>query len=80
MRRAARRDANEQEIRDALHAVGCETWLISGDGAPDLLARRRGRYYAMEVKGKHGKRTPAQEASQHPVVRTVEDAMKVIGL
>ena len=34
----------------------------------------------MEVKGKHGKRTPAQEASQHPVVRTPAEALRIIGL
>ena len=75
-----RRDKNEGEIRQALEQAGCETWAISGKGAPDLLARRGGRYFAMEVKGAKGKRTKAQEASQHPIVKTPEEALKVISI
>ena len=79
MRRAAKRDENEAYIRLALERHGAKTWPISGEGLPDLLVLFRGRYYAMEVKGKHGKRTPAQEASQHPVVRTPAEALRIIG-
>ena len=74
-----KRDANEKPIRDALAAVGAHVTVISGEGAPDLLVRFRGRLYGLEVKGKSGKRTKAQEESQWPIVRNIEDALKEIG-
>jgi hypothetical protein len=75
-----RRDANEKPIRAALAAVGATTTQVSGKGAPDLLIAFRGRLYAVEVKGPKGKRTEAQEASQWPIVRSIEDALETIGV
>ena len=74
-----KRDANEKAIVDALRAVGAEVTRISGEGAPDLLVKRRGRLWAFEVKGPKGKRTEAQVESQWPIVRTVDEALKSIG-
>lgn len=70
-----RRDANEAEIAQALRQVGAEVWMISGTGAPDLLVRYRGRLFAWEVKTARGKRTSAQEQSQFPVIRSVDEAL-----
>ncbi len=75
-----RRDANEKPIRAALAAVGATTTQVSGKGAPDLLIRFRGRVYAVEVKSQKGTRTEAQEDTQWPIIRSVEDALKTIGV
>lgn len=75
-----RRDANEPQIVQALRAVGCETWQLSGTGLPDLLVRRAGMFYAMEVKTAKGGMTEAQAAIPWPVVRSVEDALTVVGV
>lgn len=77
---ARKRDANEKAISQALRAVGAHVTSISGKGAPDLLVRYRGRLVAMEVKSKAGTQTPAQEQSDWPIVRTVDDALIAIGL
>ena len=74
-----RRDANEPPICDALEAVGARVYQVSGRGLPDLLTFFRGRCYAMEVKTATGKRTPAQADIPWPVVRSVDDALRVIG-
>lgn len=74
-----RRDANEGVIVAALRAVGAEVWPISGAGAPDLLVRYRGRCYGLEVKTAQGRRTRAQVVSQWPIVRSVGEALTLIG-
>lgn len=74
-----KRDAAEKPIVEALKAVGADVTQISGKGAPDLLIRFRGILVAVEVKSGKGKRTDAQEVSQWPIIRTAEDALKVIG-
>lgn len=76
--RAARRDANEPEIVRALQAVGCDVWRVSGPGLPDLLVRRAGRLYAFEVKTGRGRRTAAQEQSDWPILRSVNDALYAV--
>lgn len=75
-----KRDANEKPIVDALRGVGAHVTRVSGEGAPDLLVRHRGILYAWEVKSKSGKRTEAQEESQWPIVRTIEEALEAIGV
>lgn len=52
MRRAAKVDANQSAIVDALRAVGCSVQLLHmvGGGCPDLAAGRNGRTYWLEVK------------------------------
>lgn len=75
-----KRDANEKAIRAALEAVGATVTPISGKGAPDLLVQRQGTLYAFEVKSAKGKQTAAQLDSQWPIVRSVEEALQVIGV
>ena len=74
-----RRDQNEPAIVEALKALGAKVWRISGPGAPDLLVLYGGSYHCLEVKTAKGKRTAAQEVSQFPVVRDVDEALKAVG-
>lgn len=84
-RRAAKRDGNETEIKNALKAVGASVVTISAKGVCDLLVGFRGVNYLLETKNKRGKLTPDQETffegwqGQAAVVRTVEDALVAIG-
>ena len=73
-----RRDANEADIIDALESVGCRVWQLSGRGHPDLLAYRAYRWFPMEVKSAKGKRTDAQRDVPWPIVRDVDQALRVI--
>jgi hypothetical protein len=50
VRRAARRDANEQSIVSALEQVGAAVQRLDGDGVPDLLCSFRGVLYLLEIK------------------------------
>jgi Holliday junction resolvase len=85
-RRAAKRDLNEREVIDALKAVGATVVQISETGAPDLLVGFRGQTHLLECKGMKGKLTDDQirwhkawEGRQVSVVRTVEEALQLIG-
>lgn len=73
-----RRDANEPAIIEALKAVGCRVWQLHGLGCPDILAHREGRYYPLEVKSATGKRTEAQRDVPWPIVRSVDQAIRVV--
>ena len=85
IRRAAKRDAIEPEIIQALRAAGCRVWQLSKPF--DLLCGRSGRFTVLEVKsGKAGRLTSAQEADLARaeglpvyVVRAVEDALQAVG-
>jgi hypothetical protein len=59
MRRAARVDANQQEIVDMLRSAGCTVQSLAslGHGVPDLLVGYRGRTILMEVKD--GRKAPS---------------------
>jgi hypothetical protein len=63
VRRAARRDGNEGEIRAALLGQGFESCPLSQPGIPDLLVWRRGVAWMrlMEVKAVGGSITKAQK-------------------
>ena len=51
MRRAARTDANQTQIVEALRAIGATVRVISqGDGIPDLLVGFKGKTALLEVK------------------------------
>lgn len=86
MRQAARRDDNETEIVTALESVGCSVYRLSQAGIPDLLVGRAGVTYLLEVKQAKGALTDDQEIFFENwngcayIVRTVEDALEVIGL
>lgn len=52
MRRAAKVDANQSEIVDALRKIGASVTPIHtvGKGCPDLIAGFRGKNFLLEVK------------------------------
>ena len=86
MRRAAKVDANQQEIVDALRDIGAMVFLI---GQPfDLLVGFRGELFLLEVKnpGGRNKLQAAQEKDieklkfrgvEVHVVRSREEAIRV---
>ena len=86
MRRAAKRDANEREIIDALESVGCQVWQVNHAGLPDLYVMRAGDGYWLEVKNEfRGKLTPAQHENlkrglPFSVVTNVIEALHAVGL
>lgn len=79
-----KRDGNEAAIVEALKAVGCEIWYLGGVGLPDLLVRvpgpSGGRWQPVEVKAPKGKLTAAQDGICWPVVRTVDEALAMVGV
>lgn len=81
---ARKRDANEQEIVDALVGIGAVVFRLSAPGCPDLLVGFRGTWRPMEVKSATGKLTPLQWGSwgenAYPIVRSVSDALRAIGV
>lgn len=91
MRRAAKTDANQQEIIDALRKIGASVQPLHkvGQGCPDLLCGWRGMNTILEVKD--GKKPPsarkltadqvewhANWRGQVAVVETVEQAIEAI--
>lgn len=91
-RYAARRDANEHPIVEALRAAGATVYQLSQDGVPDLLVsyvdRQTGASCTVliEVKTAKGKLTEAQEQFMDEwldhnvfIVKSVEEALSVIG-
>lgn len=81
MRRAAKRDTSEEEVVQALEAIGFAVERLSAEGMPDLLMSKAGRWYVAEVKtGKRGL-TPAQVRMHQaaradiPILRNREDAI-----
>jgi Holliday junction resolvase len=81
-RYAKRRDENEQEIVDALEAIGCS--VVRLDKPVDLLVGHQARNYLLEVKGEKGRLTKGQQEfmkmwrGQVRVVTTAEEAIEVI--
>lgn len=91
MRRAARIDANQAAIVDALRAIGCTVMSLAtvGRGCPDLVVGHAGKNYLLEVKdgtkpASKRKLTAAEQEwadawmGQVHVVESVEDAIGVI--
>jgi hypothetical protein len=89
--RATRRDANEQQIVDALRKAGAVVRFISqGDGIPDLLVGYRGQTILMEVKDgakppSARKLTPQEQAFHDSwiggklvIVHCVQDALAAL--
>ena len=84
-RRNPRRDANEAEIMAALQAIGVKVWPISGEGIPDLLCLRGGRFYLLECKTRSGRVTDAQARFFEAVgdapayiVKSAEEALEAL--
>jgi hypothetical protein len=86
MRRAARRDANEAAIVDALRACGCSVEYLSGKGTPDLLVGFERRVVVLaEVKGYAGQLTDDQidwhrewRGPAPVILRSVDDALALV--
>ena len=87
MRLAARTDANQKEIVEALRAAGAVVLVLSrvGQGCADLSAGFRGSNYFLEVKTDKGKLTPREQEfmdewrGHYAIVRTPEEALRAIG-
>ena len=88
MRWAAKTDANQAEIVQALRDVYCSVLPMHrlGQGAPDIAVGRAGKVYFLEIKTEKGKLTSAEREFQlrwrghYAIVRTPEEALKAIGL
>ncbi len=86
MRLAARTDANQKEIVEALRAVGAVVLVLSrvGQGCADLAVGKHGKVWFMEVKTEKGKLTPMEKdfmelwQDNYVIVRTPEEAIGVI--
>ena len=92
--RAAKVDANQDEIVRALRGVGCTVTLLHrvGRGCPDLLVGRERRTFLMEVKDgskppSARQLTPDQETwwdewrgAMPCVVTSVDEALAVVGV
>jgi len=87
--RAARTDANQTSIVQALRKAGCTVQSLAtiGKGCPDLLvADNDGTHWVMEVKGPKGKLTADQVLwIEHwrgvvHIVRTADDALQLVGV
>ena len=85
-RRAARSDANQPEIVDALKKIGARVQHLHGvgQGCPDLLCGHGGNLTLIEVKTPSGKLTERQErwheewAGYVHVVTSAEEAVNLI--
>lgn len=84
MRYSLRKDANQAIIVEALRKGGCTVEVLHEPA--DLLVGRHGNNYILEVKDRGGKLNEKQRhwhaqwnGSAH-VVRTAEEALKVVGL
>ena len=91
MRRAAKVDANQKQIVEALRRVGCSVTHLHavGSGCPDLLVGFRGKNILIEVKD--GKKPPSKQKltpdqivwhsewnGQVAVVNCVDDAIQAV--
>lgn len=86
MRRAAKVDANHQEIAWGFKQLGCSVQSLAniGKGVPDLLVSRRGITWLVEVKQPKGKETPDQVEwsgkwqGRRAIARTLNDVADVV--
>ena len=92
MRRAAKTDANQSAIVQALRAIGASVQSLAavGDGVPDLLVGYRGRTFLLECKDgdkvpSARKLTPDQERWHAAwrgeaviVVNSVDEALEAV--
>lgn len=85
MRRAAKRDLNEQRIKDFLLRCGYSVIQVNQGALPDLLVGFGGSCnLLLEVKGEHGSLTEPQMVffdtwrGQADVVRSIKDVKEVL--
>lgn len=87
MRRAAKVDANQEQIVSALRAAGASVQSLApiGKGCPDILVAFRQAMYLMELKHGKGKPNELQEKwhiqwnAPVYVVRGPDEALRTIG-
>ena len=92
MRRAAKVDANQTEIVNALRQVGAsvQSLAATGKGVPDLLVGFRGVNWLLEIKDgrkvKSARKLTEDQVVWHQtwrgrvyVVESVEQAIKILG-
>ena len=84
MRRAGRKDLNQQQIVSALRSIGVSVFVVNAEGLPDLLTYCRGTWLPIEVKQPRGRLTTAQveirRIAPFPVVRNVAEAVALFGV
>ena len=91
--RAAKIDANQNEIVDALRKAGCSVQILSsvGKGCPDILVGRGGRNYLLEIKDgnkqKSAQKLTPDQVEWHDkwngsvfVVNSIESALEAVDL
>lgn len=87
MRRAAKVDANQADIVEALRKAGASVQSLApiGNGCPDVLVALRGAMFLLEIKHGKGKTNDLQSrwhiawnAPVH-VVYSAEDALRAVG-
>ena len=74
MRTAAKVDANQASIANALRTIGAFVQLTHqlGDGCPDMFVAYRGRWYPLEVKD--GDKPPSKQKLTPAEVRWHREA------
>lgn len=90
--RAAKIDANQNEIVEALRKIGCSVQILSsvGKGCPDILVGKNGVNYLIEIKDgkkpKSAQKLTPDQIEWHEkwngsvvVVNSVEQALKIVG-
>lgn len=92
MRRAAKIDANQEQVVSALRAAGAVVQSLAavGNGVPDLLVMFRGNLFLLEVKD--GRKVPSAQklteaqtkwhqawGAMVEVVNSPESALRAIG-
>lgn len=95
MRRAARIDANQNEIVNAARGVGCSVWITSamGAGAPDLVIGCPRTFQNFMVEVKDGSLSPSRRAltpdeakfhrdwrGQICIIESVEQLYRLLGV
>lgn len=87
MRWAAKRDANEEEVVQALERAGWTVVKVSSPGVADLLCVRQGVVRLLEVKRRGGRLAEAQQRTHDrlraagltvPIARTPEQALEAV--
>ena len=86
MRRAAKVDANQAEIVEALRGIGATVLLLHqvGQGCPDICVGWRYNNWLFEIKTSAGKMTKDETAwhldwrGQVHVIRSFEDAVSLL--
>ena len=82
-----RRDANQQEIVEALRKIGATVIDLAdvGKDCPDILAGYQDKNFLIEIKIPTGKLTPGQAEfliywrGQVGIAKSIQDAFRIIG-